>query len=155
MSLKPGAGMTALTTGITGAAATCRNHPQSNASDRCTGCAEPFCPNCLVEISGRRYCASCKVMAVEVNPALFEHGPTLSSQDARSALICAYVAFGGLFCIKYGLILGPVAIVLAIKAKTALRRNPQMKGDGMATAGLVMGILATILNFIYLVKSVE
>ena len=46
----------------------CKNHAGIGAVDRCTGCAEPFCGNCLVEIHGRKYCGSCKVLAVGGQP---------------------------------------------------------------------------------------
>jgi len=42
----------------------CKAHPDVLAVDRCAGCAEPFCENCLVEIGCAKYCGSCKVMAV-------------------------------------------------------------------------------------------
>ncbi len=47
----------------------CRNHPGTMALERCTGCAEPFCQNCLVDVQGQRFCNSCKVMAVQGAPA--------------------------------------------------------------------------------------
>jgi uncharacterized RDD family membrane protein YckC len=39
----------------------CRNHIDVDAGvRRCARCAIPFCPDCLVEISGRPYCLMCK-----------------------------------------------------------------------------------------------
>lgn len=39
----------------------CRNHPVvEDGIRRCARCAVPFCPDCLVEIGGRPYCATCK-----------------------------------------------------------------------------------------------
>jgi uncharacterized RDD family membrane protein YckC len=39
----------------------CRNHLEATEGiRRCARCAIPFCPDCLVEISGRPYCATCK-----------------------------------------------------------------------------------------------
>jgi uncharacterized RDD family membrane protein YckC len=39
----------------------CRNHIDvAEGVRRCARCGTPFCPNCLVEISGRPYCATCK-----------------------------------------------------------------------------------------------
>ncbi len=39
----------------------CRNHAEvSEGVLRCTGCANPFCGDCLVEMQARPYCASCK-----------------------------------------------------------------------------------------------
>jgi uncharacterized RDD family membrane protein YckC len=39
----------------------CRNHIDvSEGIRRCTRCGAPFCRDCLVDISGRPYCATCK-----------------------------------------------------------------------------------------------
>lgn len=39
----------------------CRNHIDVDAGvRRCARCGIPFCPDCLVEISGRPYCLMCK-----------------------------------------------------------------------------------------------
>lgn len=39
----------------------CRNHIDvAERVRRCARCGAPFCPDCLVEISGRPYCATCK-----------------------------------------------------------------------------------------------
>jgi uncharacterized RDD family membrane protein YckC len=39
----------------------CRNHIDvALGVRRCARCGTPFCPDCLVEISGRPYCATCK-----------------------------------------------------------------------------------------------
>ena len=40
-----------------------------------------------------------------------------------------------------GLILGIIAIVLSVKAKKQISANPQLGGEGRATAGLILGIL--------------
>ena len=39
----------------------CRNHIDvSEGIRRCARCGAPFCSNCLVDISGKPYCATCK-----------------------------------------------------------------------------------------------
>src|SRR6266849_4320804 len=39
----------------------CRNHIDvSEGIRRCARCGAPFCSDCLVDISGRPYCATCK-----------------------------------------------------------------------------------------------
>ena len=48
----------------------CSTHPDVRAADRCAACAEAFCTNCLVEIQGRKYCGSCKVITVQAPPVL-------------------------------------------------------------------------------------
>lgn len=39
----------------------CKNHVDvAEHVRRCARCGSPFCPDCLVELSGRPYCATCK-----------------------------------------------------------------------------------------------
>lgn len=39
----------------------CRNHIDvAEGVRRCARCGSPFCPDCIVEISGRPYCGTCK-----------------------------------------------------------------------------------------------
>ncbi len=51
-----------------------------------------------------------------------------------------------------GVIFGPVAIVLAIfgRRQVAAAQGAQ-KGGGMATAGLVLGIVATVLSIVWII----
>ena len=122
----------------------CKNHPNVMAVDRCAGCAEAFCPNCLVSIQGKNYCASCKVMTVQQQP-VFEQ-TTVPCSEATGALILAIVgAVLWIFCL-FGIVLEPIAIVLAIRAKHMIAMNPRLSGSGMATAALVIGIVVTCLS---------
>lgn len=123
--------------GMTGAA-TCKNHPGVAAVDRCTGCAEPFCPNCLVEIHGQKYCAACKVLAVQGQPIAQE--ASIPCKEAGEALKYAII---GIFC--FGIILEPIAINKALEARKMIALNPQLTGSGKATAALIIGIVGLIL----------
>jgi hypothetical protein len=54
--------------------------------------------------------------------------------------VCGIV--GLLLC---GVVLGPVAIYLGIQAKKEIRSSDgRLKGEGLATAGIVMGVIALI-----------
>ncbi len=117
----------------------CKNHPAVQAVDRCAGCAESFCGDCLVELQGQKYCAACKVMALKGPPVIAE-AATIPCKEAKEALTYAILS---LFC--FGIILGPVAIVKAAKAKKQIAQNPQMTGSGKATAATIIGIVALVL----------
>lgn len=114
----------------------CKNHPSVPAVDRCSGCAEAFCPNCLVEMHGQKYCAACKVMAVRGQPVLAEEA-TIPCEEAGEALKYAIIS---LFC--FGFILGPIAISKALKARKLINMDPRLTGSGKATAALVIGAVA-------------
>ncbi|MFQ5987713.1 MAG: DUF4190 domain-containing protein [Dehalococcoidia bacterium] len=60
--------------------------------------------------------------------------------EAIASLVCAIVGLTTL-----GIILGPIAIVLAKKARRKIQEDPELEGDGIATAGLVIGIVDTAL----------
>ena len=116
----------------------CKNHPGVSAADRCAGCAEAFCADCLVDIHGQKYCGSCKVMAVQGQPVVEE--ATLPCKEADEALKYAII---GIFC--FGIILEPIAILKALKAKKMLDLNPRLTGSGKANAALVIAIVALVL----------
>lgn len=61
-------------------------------------------------------------------------------------MVCGIV---GMLCI--GIILGPTALGLGIAARRSLTRDPSRKGSGMATAGIVLGIIATVLAIVSMV----
>jgi hypothetical protein len=117
----------------------CKNHPEVPATARCAGCAEPFCDNCLVEVQGQKYCGSCKVMALQGKPIVLEE-QTRPCKEAGEALTMAII---GLFC--FGIILGPLAIAKASKAKRFIERDPTLTGSGKATAATVIGIIEIVL----------
>ncbi len=67
-------------------------------------------------------------------------GPAVTAGKATGALVCGIV--GLLLC---GVILGPVAIYLGMTAKREIQESGgRLKGSGMATAGIVLGIIALI-----------
>lgn len=118
----------------------CRNHPATAAADRCAGCMEPFCPNCIVTVRGRKYCASCKELALDGKTPVF-HSVTEVSAEAKEAFKWALVSF---LCL--GIILGLVAIGKAAKAKSMMKLNPNLLGYGIATAAQILGFAAFVLS---------
>ena len=138
----------------------CRNHPGKTASDRCAGCMEPFCEQCLVNIRGRRYCSSCKVMAIGGGAAapggtktmqapVFERA-TEPCKEADEALKYAII---GLFC--FGIILEPIAISKALQAKKLIAANPNLTGEGKANISIVIGIIGLLLWVVGIVSRVQ
>lgn len=116
----------------------CKNHAKAEAVARCAGCAEAFCGDCLVEMQGRKYCGSCKVLALKGMPVLEE--ATVPCKEAREALICAII---GIFC--FSIIVEPFALYRASQAKKMLRMNPRLTGAGKATAATIIAIMGLIL----------
>jgi hypothetical protein len=65
---------------------------------------------------------------------------------AKASMILAIVGF---FC--FGIIMGPIAIVKALGAKKAIQQNPALTGGGMATVGLILGIIDVVFNILGLI----
>ena len=124
----------------------CQNHPEVNASDRCAGCAEAFCSNCIVEMQGQKYCGQCKVMGLKAQPQM--ERPSRPCLAANNAMTMALVGIIGMFClgilgslIGLGLEIG--AIVKGAEAKRQIAADPQLKGTEKAGFGMSMGIIMT------------
>ena len=127
----------------------CKNHAGVPAIARCSGCAEPFCDNCLVDIKGQKFCGSCKVMALQGKPAGYQvAGKTCT--EARDALI---VAILGLFC--FGIFLEPWALSKANTAKKLIAADPTLSGSGMATAATIIAIIGLVLWIIGIIVRVS
>lgn len=115
----------------------CRNHPSVSAQDRCSGCAEAFCYDCLVSIHGQLYCGSCKMMTVKGPPA--PRDGDIPCETAGKALTYAII---GIFC--FGFILGPMAIAKAVEAKREIAEDPDLCGLAKANVALLLGIAVLI-----------
>jgi hypothetical protein len=127
----------------------CKNHPSVEATDRCAGCAEPFCPDCVVEIHGQKYCAQCKVSALKGPPQLTEEA-TLPCKEANEALTYAIVS---IFC--FGIILAPVALIKASKAKKMIDLNPRLSGSGKIAAARIIASVALVLWIVGVIAKIN
>ena len=55
-----------------------------------------------------------------------------------------------------GIVLGPTALGLGIGARRAIgRSNGWKKGEGMAIAGIVLGVIGIILSIVYLIFLIQ
>jgi len=139
--------------GITSATAQCKNHPEVPAVDRCAGCAETFCFNCLVEVQGRKYCAACKMMALKGQPMI--ETASVPCKEATEGLVAATIGIGALlimailgFFTIWFFVLELYAISRAFTARKLIAANPNLTGAGKANAALITGILTLIMYVI-------
>ena len=128
----------------------CKNHPDVAAVDRCAGCAEAFCGDCLVDLKGKKYCANCKVMVLAGKNPQPPESDLHPCPEAGEALKYAII---GIFC--FGIILEPIAINKALKAKKLIAANPNLTGEGKANAALVIGVLALVLWVIGMIARIR
>lgn len=114
----------------------CKNHTEVDAVGRCSGCQETFCENCLIELDGKKYCGDCKIMAVREPPVIVDESKEEPCEEAAQAIKYALL---GLFC--FGFILGPVAIAKGMEAKKRFKEDPNLTGEGKATAAIIVGVI--------------
>jgi len=92
----------------------------------CTGCG-------LVLAIGVPLCPACRAIT---SPDGIYRGPRINAPGAVASLVLGIV---GLFACQ--IILGPLAIWQASKARYAMTSDPSLGGEGLATAGKILGVL--------------
>jgi hypothetical protein len=90
-------------------------------------------------MQGQKYCGSCKTMALRGAPPITEEA-TIPCKEANDALTYSII---GIFC--FGIILEPMAISKALKAKKMIEMNPRLTGSGKVTAALIIASVALVL----------
>jgi hypothetical protein len=101
------------------------------------------CPNCRVSIMvGTQIGPSCRAITT---PDGLYHGPKINAPGAVASLVCGLI--GLVFC---QIIFGPIAISRANSAKRAIAADPTLGGEGLATAGMILGIVDLVLFVIVL-----
>jgi hypothetical protein len=82
-------------------------------------------------------------------PVIMEEA-TIPCKEASEALKYAII---GIFC--FGIILEPIAINKALKARKMIALNPRLTGSGKATAALIIGFVALALWILGLLARVS
>ena len=113
-----------------------------------------FCKYCGSELNDEtKFCPKCGAKIEEIienNDQTNENkrddvtGETKTNPAAVASLVCSLVGL-----IIAGLPLGIVAICLSVAAKKHIKVFPNEKGSGMATAGLVIGIIDVVFTSIW------
>ena len=120
----------------------CKNHQGVGAFGRCAECMGDFCYNCLIEISGEQICRRCHALMIQEDT-------TIACKEASNALKFAVI---GVLII--GIILEPIAIAKALRAKKMIAADRRLTGSGKANAALVIAIIYLVLItvFFYLIS---
>lgn len=93
-----------------------------------------FCPQCGKQTpAGAGICTWCQAI---VSPDGLYHGPKENAPGAVASVVIGIVGF-----VFFGFILGAVAISKAKDAKRAIAMDPRYTGEGLATTGMVLGII--------------
>lgn len=77
--------------------------------------------------------------------------PQQLCQEAQTAMILSIVGIFANFCLLFGLVLHPIALIMALKAKRLMRENPHMTGQTEATIALIIsGLFTTIYAIVFI-----
>jgi hypothetical protein len=99
------------------------------------------CPRCTLMLAiGTQICPGCR--AITSLDGLY-HGPKINAPGAVASLVLGII---GIFLC--GVILGPLAIWQSNTARRAIHSDPMYGGGGLAIAGMVLGIVALLFNFV-------
>ena len=141
----------------------CVYHPDKDAVGSCGTCGAGVCDACKVMLAGKLYCQACADLAfAEQQAAKTTPRPTpppgpslvqpslLPRAQAPGAVTALVLGIVGFIIWPIGLICGPLAINYANQARDAIAANPMYDGNGMATAGYVLGIIDTIFGVLFL-----
>ena len=105
------------------------------------------CPHCNNYIGYyEQICVYCNNIT---SPDGIYRGPQVNAPGAAAAL--TYGIIGFFIC---GIIFGPIAMSKANQAKQLIAIDPQYKGEGLATAGYVMGIVDIIVFILIILARV-
>lgn len=95
------------------------------------------CPHCGRSMNtGAAFCPSCR--RAPTRDGVYR-GPKRTAPGATASLV-----FGILGLFICGIIFGILAITKSNEARRAIARNPRYKGEGLAIAGMVLGIIALL-----------
>ena len=106
-----------------------------------------FCPKCGKENNeGENFCVACGTQFENSQPVEQKQVEVVSTEPKKcsKAKSSFWTAIVGL--IIAGIICGTYAIVSGIQALKELDASKEMTGKGMATAGIVIGVLDVILS---------
>ena len=88
-----------------------------------------FCRTCGEPLAGAHFCPRCGAPAVAGHPA--------SESTSGNAIASLVLGIAGL--VIFPLVPSILAIVLGRSAKRDIRERPGLGGEGLATAGIVLG----------------
>jgi hypothetical protein len=121
---------------------------------RCPYCGSVVEP--LVDAQGALVCPACMNTGrfASAQPGWAAAGPSAAPAAKVPGKLVAALVLGiaSVVLFPIGLVLGPIAVVLAVQGRKELERAPRgSPGDGFATGGLVLGIVGMVAGLFGLV----
>jgi hypothetical protein len=124
----------------------CYYHPETDAVAACTNCGKAICQSCSINVTGRLICQTCLASGSATRY------PAQSIQPARSTNTLAIVSLVlGIMGLCGSFLFSVPAWITGHMALKQFTENPNQEGQGMAKAGRILGIVATVLWVIFIV----
>ena len=125
------------------ASAQCARHARNAAVAACERCGAFICTLCRVESDGKVLCAACfdrlrSEGALESARSTFRSWRTLG----------LYLSLGGFFVWPLGIVLGPAALVAAVRGISQDRRNGDEGGLPGSILSLLLGVVVTLMGIL-------
>jgi len=105
----------------------------------------PYCAKIIRDDVPR--CVYCRSV-IRRTGARGRGGRTYRARTAPGASAALALGITSIVICGCGVILGPLAIAKASEAKRAIARNPDLTGEGQATAGMICGIIGLVLSIL-------
>jgi hypothetical protein len=103
-----------------------------------------FCTACGARLSpGQQYCGACGAPVAGVVPEPLATLPPTAVRTSSKAVTALVLGIAGVFVVP--LVCSILAIVLGLQAKREIEADPHLGGEGMATAGTVLGVIGLCL----------
>ena len=121
----------------------CYIHPDRDATGTCVNCGRFICGECTHPVAGKNYCPQCVAQGIPIQAGTATNGFAIAS------LILGILAVPLTVCYGCGIIFAIVAIVMGLIARNQINQSGgRQSGDGLALAGLILGIVVTSLVLI-------
>jgi hypothetical protein len=120
----------------------------------------PFCTHCGAEVAAEAtYCSNCgRPRAADGGPAQPAGAAATvvvaTGEAARlepTAVVSLVVGILGVFQLPIPLVPNAVAILLGAFARSKIRTTPGLRGEGLATAGIILGVVGLAVVVLFLV----
>jgi len=118
----------------------CYIHPDREATGTCARCGRPICGECTNTVAGNTYCPQ------DIPQGTPNQSVPSTNGFAIASLILGILSVPLVVCYGCGIVFAIAAIVTGFIARSQIKQSGgRQTGDGMALAGLILGIIVTAL----------
>ncbi|HEX9604366.1 MAG TPA: zinc finger domain-containing protein [Myxococcales bacterium] len=126
-----------------GTSAQCARHARNAAVAACERCGAFICSLCRVESDGKVLCAAC-FDRLRAEGALESARTTFRSWRTLGL----YLSVGGIFVWPLGIVIGPAALVAAVRGISQDRKNGDEGGLPGSILSLLLGAVVTLMGIV-------